>query len=74
MALNLDAVFTKLGESTQNIEDQMVGHMETMDSANTVDIMKLQQMMQKWTIATQLQSNTIKTVGEGIKSTVANMR
>lgn len=74
MAVNLDAVFSKLGQAANKVEDKMTQHMETMDSANTVDIMKLQQMMQKWTIATQLQSNTIKTIGEGIKSTVANIR
>ena len=74
MALNMDAVFAKLGEATQNMESEIRSHTKTMDSANTTDVMKLQQMMQKWTIATQVQSNTMKTIGEGIKSTVANIR
>ncbi len=74
MSLNMDAIFSKLGEATQNVEDDIASHMETMDSSNTTDVLKLQQMMQKWTIATQVQSNTVKTIGDGIKSTVQNIR
>ena len=74
MALNIDAVFAKLGQATEKVGDDMADFMNTMDSSNTVDVMKLQQMMQKWSIATQVQSNTIKTIGEGIKSTVQNIR
>jgi len=74
MKLNMDAVFQKLGQATESVEKDMRSHMETMDAANTMDVMKLQQMMQKWTIATQVQSNTIKTIGDGIKSTVQNIR
>ena len=74
MELNMDSVFQKLGQSTESVEKEMGAHMKTMDSANTMDVMKLQQMMQKWSIATQLQSNTIKTIGDCIKSTVQNIR
>ncbi len=74
MSLNMDAVFSKLGQATQKVEDDIASHMETMDSSNTTDVLKLQQMMQKWTIATQVQSNTVKTIGDGIKSTVQNIR
>ena len=74
MSLNMDAVFSKLGQTTEKIEGDIKSHTETMDSSNTADMLKLQQMMQKWTVATQVQSNTMKTIGEGIKSTVQNIR
>jgi type III secretion apparatus needle protein len=74
MTLNIDQVFSKLGEATQGLEGKISDFMGEMDSANTADVMKLQHMMQKWTVATQVQSNTIKTIGEGLKSTVQNIR
>jgi type III secretion protein F len=74
MSLNMDAVFQKLGQATQNLEGDIAKHVESMDPSNTMDVLKMQQMMQKWTIATQVQSNTVKTIGDGIKSTVQNIR
>ena len=74
MTLNLDNIYNKLGETTRSIEDDIAQHLETMDSSNTSDVLRLQQLMQKWSIATQVQSNTLKTIGEGIKSTVQNIR
>jgi hypothetical protein len=70
----MDAIFNKLGESSSSIESEIKKHSESMDPANHVDVIKLQQMMQKWTIAIQIQSNTLKTIGDGIKSTVQNIR
>ena len=74
MALNMDAVFSKLGQATTNLEDDISTFTGKMDSGNTEDVMKLQQMMQKWSIAMQVQSNTMKTIGDGIKSTVQNIK
>ncbi len=74
MGINMDDVFAKLGRATQGVEDDMTKFMDTMDSSNSTDLMELQRFMQKWTIATQVQSNTLKTLGEGIKSTVQNIR
>ena len=74
MSVNLDAVFSKLGQATEKVEKNMREHMKNMDSSNTEDVMELQRIMQKWTITTSVQSNTIKNIGEGIKSTVANIK
>ena len=74
MTLNMDAVFNKMGQATQEVEDNIASFMDSMDPSNTTDVLKLQQMMQKWTIATQLETNVVKTIGDGIKSTVQNIR
>jgi|GEM_PF-1654241 hypothetical protein len=74
MALNMDAVFSKLGEATNQIEGDIESHLNSMDSSNTTDMLKLQQMMGKWQIATQTQSNTTKTISEGLKSMTQNIR
>lgn len=74
MTLNMDAVFEKLGEATSQIEDDINSELETMDPSNTTDMLKMQQLMQKWSLAVQVQSNTTKTIGDGLKSTVQNIR
>ncbi len=74
MSLNMDKVFDKLGASVNKVEKDIETFLNKMDSSNTADVMKLQKLMQKWSIATQVQSNTLKNIGDGIKSTVANMR
>lgn len=74
MSLNMDAVFSKLGQSTEKLESDLSSHVETMDSSNTADMIKMQHMLQKWTMATQLQSNTLKSMGDCMKSTIQNMR
>jgi type III secretion protein F len=74
MALNMDTVFAKLAESTEQVELDITDKLETMDADNTADMLKMQQMMQQWTIAIQVQSNTTKTIGDGLKSVVSNMR
>jgi type III secretion protein F len=74
MTLNMDAVFSKLGQATDKLESDLSSHVKTMDSAKPGDLLKMQQMMQKWTMATQLQSNTLKSLGDCMKSTIQNMR
>lgn len=70
-ALNLDAVFNG-GEGGPSSPIESQGN--SMDSSSDEDTQELQQMMQKWTISTQLQSESEKTVSTGIKSTVKNIR
>ena len=74
MALNMDTVFAKLADATEQVELDITDKLETMDADNTADMLRMQQMMQQWTIAIQVQSNTTKTIGDGLKSVVSNMR
>jgi len=74
MTLNMDAVFSKLGQATEKLESDLSSQVTNMDPSNPTDLLKMQQMMQKWTMATQLQSNTLKSLGDCMKSTIQNMR
>ncbi len=74
MSLNMDAVFQKLGEATQSVEDKITQQINNMDPSNTADVLKLQQLMQRWSIAVQIQTNTVKTISEGLRATVQNIR
>lgn len=66
----------RLGEVVDQIETSFQDELESFDpqTASSADLIQLQAGMQKWTIATNLQTNTLKTVGEGLKSTVQNIR
>ncbi|MBF0103128.1 MAG: hypothetical protein HQK77_19690 [Desulfobacterales bacterium] len=72
--LDLDRVFDTFGAATSNLEGEITTFSETMNPNNSADLMKLQNLMQKWTMASQTQSNVLKSVGEGMKSTVGNIR
>ena len=60
------------------------GYMETQDaslaqasekakSGNTVDTMNLEMSIQKWSLATDLESQTIKSVANAIRSIIRNV-
>ncbi len=74
MALNLDTVFDKLNESVTKLEGEINAHLETMDSSKTEDVMKLQQLMQKWTININATSNVTKSIADQIKSVTDKYR
>ena len=74
MSFDLNSVYTQLGNSVQNLETDLSNFAQTMNPNSQTDMIKLQQMLQKWTIATEMQSNTLKTISDGIKSTVGNIR
>ena len=74
MSVNINEAFNKLGQGTAKAEKDLQAHMTNMDSADSADLMKLQQLMGRFTMMTNLQSNTMKTIGEAMKSTIANIR
>ncbi|MFH0787902.1 MAG: EscF/YscF/HrpA family type III secretion system needle major subunit [Pseudomonadota bacterium] len=74
MSLNMDVIYEKLSQAVIKMEDEIVTFSETMDPANTVDVMKLQQYMQKWGINTQVESNTMKTIGDSIRTMTQNIK
>jgi type III secretion apparatus needle protein len=74
MPINLDSVFEKLGQATKTAGDNLEEDIKDLDPSDTPAVMAMTYKMQKWTIATNLESNTIKTIGDSIKSMVQNIR
>jgi type III secretion apparatus needle protein len=74
--VNFDQINKQLGEATSKIESSIKKDMENFDpqTASQADMIKLQMGLQKWTMAVQLQSNVMKTISEGMKSTIQNIR
>ncbi len=74
--LTLGNVNDVLGNAVSNVEAELKNEINSFDAANadSAQLISLQLAMSKWSLATQLQSNTIKTVGEGLKTAVGNIR
>ncbi len=74
MPLDLGNVFQRLQSGVQSVESDLQSQMNNLNPDKHEDMIKLQQLMQKWTIATQVESNTMKAISDAIKSTVSNLR
>ena len=75
--VNLDQIHKQLGQATSKAEAAIRKELDNYDpesaSAET-DLLNIQMKLQKWTMATQLQSNILKTISESMKSTIQNIR
>lgn len=74
--ISYDQIGKQLGDATKGVEAKLRKEMESFDAkdASQEDMIKLQMGLQKWTMAVQLQSNVLKTIGESMKSTIQNIR
>ncbi len=71
-SLNLGNINSQLGSrvgaAESSVQSAMSGKMD-----NAQDLMAVQFQMQQWSTMVSLQSNTIKTIGDALKSTVQNI-
>ena len=74
--INFNDLNARLQEAVNAVEDNLKNDLNDFDpsTASSADMIALQMGMQKWTIATQLQTNSLKNFGDGIKNTVQNIR
>lgn len=59
-----------LGQGTAAAESNMRSFSQTMDPNNTSDMIKFQSMTQQWSVAVNLESNIVKTLGDALKGIV----
>ena len=75
MALDLTAVNNSLASGVASMEADLNTNITAAgDDATPAELLQMQQAMQKWQMANNLQSNTIKAIGEAMKSTISNLR
>jgi len=67
---NYGAVGSTLGQGTQAAESNMRNFAGTMDTSSTADMIRMQTMTQQWSVAVNLESNLVKTIGDALKSIV----
>ena len=75
-AINFTNLNERLAEAVSIVENQIESDLADFDpaTASSADMISLQLGLQKWSIATQMQTNTLKTVSDGFKNTVQNIR
>lgn len=61
------------GRSAGAYQSQLASFTQTMDPTNTADMVKLQAMTNQWSLAVNLQSTMIKTVGDALKGVVGKI-
>ena len=67
---NYDQIANTMGQSTSTSEANLQSFSQTMDQTSAADMLKLQNMTQQWSMAVNLQSTTIKMVGDALKGIV----
>jgi len=72
--INLDQMNNSLTTMTDKREKDLSSKLDKADPSDMKEMLALQQDMQKWTLATNLQTNAMKTLSDGIKSTIQNIR
>ncbi len=70
---DLSTTFTDVVSTAQtNLETELNNY--DPESTSTADLITLQFAMQKWSMTADMSSNTLKTVGEGMRNSVANIK
>ncbi|GAB2735002.1 hypothetical protein GCM10027019_13060 [Melaminivora jejuensis] len=69
--INFDTISSTLGvvgtRRESELRDMIAGLKE---NASTLDLLKLQQQMQQWTMFTQIQSTVVKEVADAMKGVI----
>lgn len=75
MSISIDSTFNALAAQSDKMEKSLADMINGLgDNPSTSDLQKLTLANTKYSIMTQLQSNTLKSIGETLKSVVGNMR
>jgi hypothetical protein len=75
-ATNVTDFFDQLGKQVQTMEtsiDQAVRELNGKDMTSA-QMLAFQYQLSKWQLATQLESQAMKSVADGIKGTIQNLR
>lgn len=73
--VSMDKVYNMMGAQTDKMEKKLENLLNSLGSdPSTQDLQKLQLMNTKYSMQIQMQSNTLKTISEALKSVVGNIR
>ncbi len=70
IGFNYQQITNTMGQSSAATETQLSNFMKTMDPGNASDMIKLQHLTQQWSVAVNLQSTTVKMIGDALKGIV----
>lgn len=75
MPLNQDELMAAISSLNDTRADELKSAMETVrrDPQSAEDLMRLQIAMQKWSLANEMQSRTIKELNDSLKGIIEKM-
>ena len=69
MSLNFNSVGQSLGNNMKANEADFESFMQNMDSSDPSQMIEMQRKMQEWTLSVQMQTSTIKALGDVVMRT-----
>lgn len=74
--LDVDSVNNTFTTTSTQFENDVTSRIQQLQGkdANNIDLINLQFQLSRWQLATNLHSNVLKTLAEGIRSTIQNLR
>lgn len=73
MSFDFGNINNTMGNAANALETQLQDFSTTMNPNSTADMLKMQQMMQEWSLATSLQSSTVKSLGDALRGIIQKM-
>ena len=73
MGLDMNSLFSRLGGQVGNYESQLGSSLGGGQGTSMQSLLQMQYQLQQWSIATELQTNSMKVVGDSLKNTVQNI-
>jgi len=73
MGLDMGSVYSRLGGQVGSVESQLGGTIGGGQADDMQSLMQMQLQIQRWTMATELESNTMKAIGDSLKNTIQNI-
>jgi Type III secretion needle MxiH, YscF, SsaG, EprI, PscF, EscF len=74
MGLNLNSVYSRLGGQVGGFESELNGALGGGQADDMQSLLNTQYQLQRWSMATELQTNTMKVIGDSLKNTIQNIR
>ncbi len=71
--VSVDFAHKTLNDYMESSDSSLATATQKAQSGNTVDTLNLELAIQKWSLATDLDSETIKSVANGIRSIIRNI-
>jgi hypothetical protein len=73
MGLDMNSVFSRLGGQVGSFESQLNGAIGGGQADDMQSLLQMQYQLQRWSMATELQTNTMKVIGDSLKNTIQNI-
>ncbi len=70
MGFDFDTISNNLGKNADALDDQIRDFSKQMNPNSQKDMLKLQSLMQKWTISVNLESTMVKSVSDAVKTII----